>query len=172
MNLQQLRASVRAPAPDGLRFEDLIALLHGWIRDARLADLVPIDVGDYRHLRDRPRVLLVTHAGHLAIERAPGEGFTLSFTRKRDEPGPAAGKLGEVQAILRRAGTLLEGATDLRFDWDALRFASFSRLTADTERAAAFADAVAAFVGAPTDVLPSTGGPLEVAVRVREAACA
>lgn len=85
-----------------------IPIFHRWIREKALGGLL-IDVADYAHLVDGPRVLLVGHEGNLSLDFWDGE-VGLLYTGKR----PAGATLAE--RLTRVARTVLAGAHLLQSD--------------------------------------------------------
>ncbi|MEM6925795.1 MAG: hypothetical protein AAF602_02605 [Myxococcota bacterium] len=61
----------------------VIELLHAFIRDDVVPELIPVDVADYRHLADQPRVLLVGHRGLVSVIRK-GDAFVVGYRHRRD----------------------------------------------------------------------------------------
>lgn len=73
-----LKLYASAPLPDGPVF---IAVLHDFIRRQELDELM-VDVVDYGHVQDGPRVLFVGHEGNYAIDHGEGRPG-LAYQRKR-----------------------------------------------------------------------------------------
>lgn len=163
MNVQQVRIWLEAPRPVGpsLDLEPFLPLFHRWIQDDRISALVPIDVVDYRHLRDRPRVLLIAHHGHLCVERLGDGRVRLSFARKRDAIGDATERIAEALREVARAalrlGEVQALSQRLPFSRDRLGVAVHSRLVADRSAGsvAALSEAAATVVRSATGAPPA-----------------
>ena len=172
MNIQQTRIAVSAPRPAGrsLDLEPFIARFQAWISEDQITDLVPIDVVDYRHLRDNPRVLLVAHHGVFALERLGAGDLRLSFTRKRDPVGPAADRLVVALREVARAVALLEAAEPrLRCDRHRIEVAVLSRLVADGPLAATALEAELRGLLPATSVVEMSGeSPVSLVVEFEE----
>jgi len=82
----------------------VIEVFHGLIRDDVVPEIIPVDVADYRHLADEPRVLLVGHRGMLTVARV-GEEMRLSYRHRRDPLSDA-----EAEAAVARVATRLGAA--------------------------------------------------------------
>ena len=89
-----------------------IEIFHAWIRDHRLDELL-LDVADYRHVPQGPRVLLVGHDADYCIEDI-GNRWGLRYKRKSAVEGSNAGRL--VQAIGAAAGAALKLEEDTAAD--------------------------------------------------------
>ena len=85
-----------------------IEIFHRWIQERAVPGLL-IDVADYTHLTGGPRVVLVAHEGHYALDDADGR-MGLVYTRRR----PLNGTLPERLAMA--AGALLAAAMRLEQD--------------------------------------------------------
>ena len=83
-----------------------IPVFHRWIQTGAVDGLL-IDVADYAHLADGPRVVLVAHEGNYAIDDSGGRPG-LVYTRKQPLDGPFADRLGTVCRTLLGAARLLE----------------------------------------------------------------
>jgi len=118
--------------------EAFIPVLHRWIKDHVLAELV-IDVANYAHVPKGPGVVLIGHTGDYYLDDSDGR-FGLLYSRKR---GPAAAGTLEarLEDLFRRtlhAASLLEkealatpgGETRLRFAPNELLFRVNDRLAA------------------------------------------
>ncbi len=89
-----------------------VPVFHRWIQTGAVDGLL-IDVADYTHLTDGPRVLLVAHEGNYGIDDAGGRpGFV--YTRKQPLDGSFADRLRAVCRMLFGAARLLE--TETTFD--------------------------------------------------------
>ena len=81
----------------------VIELLHAMIRDDEVTTMIPVDVADYRHLADDPRVLLVGHRGLVSV--VAEEGLRVSYQHRRD-PLPD----DEAKRLVERVTAHLEAA--------------------------------------------------------------
>ncbi len=79
----------------------VIELLHGFIRDDVVPEIIPVDVADYRHLADEPRVLLVGHRALFAVTRS-ASGVSVSYRHRRDPLDDE-----EARAVLNRVAERL-----------------------------------------------------------------
>ena len=83
-----------------------IPIFHRWIQTAALDGLL-IDVADYTHLADGPQVILVGHAGNLAVDTDGGR-LGLRYTLKRPPAGPLVDRILGAVRTAAAAGRLLE----------------------------------------------------------------
>ena len=137
MEANQVAIKVYATDPSGVASERLIPVFHRWIHVDRLgSDKVLIDVADYSHVPNGPGVMIIGHEGHYGMDREGGR-FGLLFARKRDAPGPLAGRLKEalVDALTAAVALEEEPALALRFRGDALTVRIMNRLCAPNEAA-------------------------------------
>ena len=86
-----------------------IEIFHRWIQQAAVPGLL-IDVADYTHLTGGPRVVLVAHEGHYALDDADGR-MGLVYTRKQPLDGPLPERLAAAAGILLGAAARLEQDT-------------------------------------------------------------
>jgi len=84
--------------------EGYVPVLHRWIRDNVLGELV-IDVVDYSHVADGPEVVLIGHASDYAIDRGGGK-LGLLYSNKREPESDDAFTAALAKAL--RAASLLE----------------------------------------------------------------
>jgi hypothetical protein len=92
-----LKLYAKAPLPKG---EAFIAAFHEMIRKKELSELM-VDVVDYGHVHDGPRVLFVGHEGDYAIDHGedrPG----LAYQRKRAKPPGDGSFAAHLADALRR----------------------------------------------------------------------
>ena len=109
----------------------VLELFHGWIQRGALASTEPllIDVVDYRHLQTGPKVMLVAHRGHYALDDSGGE-LGLLYQAKRDEPEQFERRLQHALVSLLEAAALLQEEASLVWRGDALRVRLSDRLHA------------------------------------------
>ncbi len=89
-----------------------VPIFHRWIQTGAVDGLL-IDVADYTHLTDGPRVLLVAHEGNYGIDDAGGRPG-LVYTRKQPLDGPFTDRIRAICRTLIGAARLLE--TETTFD--------------------------------------------------------
>jgi len=120
---------------DSIDPETAIQVFHRWIQQDRLAEAVPIDIADYRHVQDGPQVVLVCHRGHYGLDRSDGEQGLL-YSEKRGPRGPFRQRVrAALAAALEAAGLLEEEASlGVRFRTDRLLFGIQDRLRAPNTR--------------------------------------
>ncbi len=118
--------------------QSCIPIFHRWIRERALDGLL-IDVADYAHLDDGPRVLLVGHEGNLSLDYAPGTEngqVGLMYSGKRPVGATFAARLAWVARMAISAARLLESEDTLntrpRFETGTLVFVANDRLTVPT----------------------------------------
>jgi hypothetical protein len=109
---------------------DLIPIFHQWIQKDMVGGLL-IDVADYTHLIDGPRVLLVGYEGNYSLDyrnNRPG----LCYYRKRPTNGTFAERLVELGRTVLKAACLLEKegslSPSLRFVGNEIEFITNDRL--------------------------------------------
>ncbi len=88
-----------------------IPIFHRWIQTKALDGLL-IDVADYTHLVNGPKVVLVGHEGNLSVDDGGGR-LGLMYTLKRAPAGLLADRLLGVVRTVATAGQLLESAAEL-----------------------------------------------------------
>ena len=170
MQASKLQVKIYAAEHDaGVTAETFIPVLHGWIKNHALPELM-IDVANYGHVPKGPGVVLIGHACDYSIDEGEGR-FGLLHTRKRMAPEPA----DRVTDAFRRAlhaAALLEAepalAGKLRFRSDELAFRINDRLAAANDDATFAAvkpelEALAGklFAGAPFEI-GRVGGPKDL----------
>lgn len=145
MQAQQLSVKVFAAEPGKVDQAALIPVFHRWIRDAVMTDQVMIDVADYRHVPEGPGVMIVCHAGHLAMDERGGD-VGLEWGRKRDAFVDPREGLEVVTRELLQAAEALEGDAErpVGFRGDRLEVRLLSRLAGPntSETLAAFGPAL------------------------------
>lgn len=134
MQAQRIHVKLYAETDEALDPTRLIPAFHRWIQAGVLADDMPIDVADYRHVPSGPGVLLIAHHANYAYDYIDGEEGML-YARKRDGEGSFAERLRDaVRRTLFAAKTLAaEPAlrkTGLRFPGDRLAVRIQDRLLA------------------------------------------
>ena len=103
----QIKIAFQDPLSGG--FDALVPVLHTWITEARLDDVL-IDVADYKHVPDGPGILLIGHKADWAYDEVDGQpGFR--YQRKRQ---PEVSLQGDVEAGLN---ALLEALDLLQVDY-------------------------------------------------------
>lgn len=86
-----------------------IEIFHRWIQQGAVPGLL-IDVADYTHLTGGPRVVLVAHEGHYALDDADGR-MGLVYTRRQPLEGTLPERLAAAAGILLTAAQRLERDT-------------------------------------------------------------
>ena len=86
-----------------------IEIFHRWIQQGAVPGLL-IDVADYTHLTGGPRLVLVAHEGHYALDDADGR-MGLVYTRKQPLEGTLPERLAAAAGILLAAAERLEHDT-------------------------------------------------------------
>ena len=132
MDAQRFVFKVYAVPPAEFRHQDLVAVLHEWIRERRI-DEVLIDVADYDHVKDGPGVLLVCHHANYSLDRLDGR-LGLTYNRKRDVEGTLPERLTSALRSTLVAAAALEShpklAGKLSFSSREVLFLSNDRLNA------------------------------------------
>lgn len=155
---------------------ELVPVFHRWIQ-TRAVDQLLIDVADYTHLLDGPRVLLVGHEGNYALDYEDGRPG-LVYWRKQPLAGPLAERLAAGCRAVFMAGRLLEGDPALRDRFrlrgDQLQIAANDRLhapsTPETEavlRPAVSALSARLYDGAPADITCTDDGAGRLTLTVK-----
>lgn len=134
MNSSKLQLKIFAEPRVHVAPEAFIPVLHRWIKEHVLAELM-IDVANYAHVPKGPGVVLIGHTGDYFIDEAEGR-LGLLYSRKRGQVTADA----RVEDLFRRtlhAASLLEkeaafatADTALRFSPNELLFRINDRLTA------------------------------------------
>ena len=86
-----------------------IEIFHRWIQERAVPGLL-IDVADYTHLTGGPRVVLVAHEGHYALDDADGR-MGLVYTRRQPLEGTLPERLAAAAGMLLAAAERLERDT-------------------------------------------------------------
>ena len=114
---------------------DLIPIFHQWIQKEMVGGLL-IDVADYTHLIDGPRVLLVGYEGNYSLDyrnERPG----LCYYRKRPTNGTLAERLVALGRTVLKAACLLEKeeslSPNLSFVGNEIEFITNDRLLSTKE---------------------------------------
>ena len=145
---------------------ELVPVFHQWIRSSAI-DQRLIDVADYLHLPDGPRVLVVAHEGNFALDYGEGRPG-LQYVRKQPTDGTLPVRLTAGARFLFTAARLLERDDSLpgrlRFQTTEFQFFSNDRLRAPND------DATAAALRPPLDQFLTAlfGGASYVVSRGRE----
>ena len=120
---------------------ELVPVFHRWIQGKAIEHRL-IDVADYMHLSDGPRVLVVAHEGNFALDYAEGRPG-LQYVRKQPTDGTLPIRLTAGARLLLTAARLLERddalTGRLRFRTNELQFVSNDRLRAPNDDTAAAA---------------------------------
>ena len=66
----------------GVELEEFIPVFHDWIQTQQLEELL-IDVADYRHVPQGPRVVLIAHDAHYVMDLTD-ERLGLLYSRRRE----------------------------------------------------------------------------------------
>ena len=120
-----------------------IEVFHRWIQQGAVPGLL-IDVADYTHLAGGPRVVLVAHEGHYALDDADGR-LGLIYTRKQPLEGTLPDRLASAAGVLLAAAGRLEQDTSALADGGAtflgseIAVVANDRLAAPRDEAAATA---------------------------------
>jgi hypothetical protein len=163
--------------PGKVELEAFIPVLHRWIREQVLPEMV-IDVVDYGHVKDGPGVVLIGHGGDYYLDSAEGR-LGLLYSRKRAAPAPAE-RLSDAFRRALNACRLLEQEKEhsLKFRTDEVLLRVPDRLRADNSDAAlaALQPELETFFGklyAGSELrIERTGGakdPLSVRIRASQA---
>lgn len=116
---------------------DLVPVFHRWIQTRALSDLL-IDVADYDHVADGPRVVLVGHEGNYSLESSDGR-TALCYAGKRPGGANLDDRIVSVIRSVARAARLLEEDSDLgraiEFDGGELLLFANDRLRAPNSEA-------------------------------------
>lgn len=108
---------------------DLIPILHRWIREKRLPEMM-IDVADYRHVHDGPKLVLVTHEANFVFDRDRGDEGLVCQRKQSLSGGPGA-KIADVIASAMRCCDEIERDCGVKFCRDRLLFIVNDRLDAE-----------------------------------------
>ena len=91
MELHRISVKYFVSDPDAVDLTAMIGIFHRWIQEKKLEGL-PIDVADYRHVREGPAVVLVGHEFDYAIDLQEGRPG-LCYVRKREMGGSLTNQL-------------------------------------------------------------------------------
>ena len=124
-----------SPSPDA-DLQAFIPVFHRWIQ-TRAVDGLLIDVADYTHLNDGPRVLLAGHEGNYAVDCSEGRPG-LYYYRKTPAEGSLIDRIVTVGRTVLTASVLLENDESLgahyRFRGDQIQFVANDRLVAPSTK--------------------------------------
>ena len=114
----------------------LITVFHHWIQIKAVPELL-IDVADYTHLSNGPKVLLIGHEGNYALDDRNGK-LGLSYYKKQPSDETLANRILSIGQTLFKASYLIETDETLggnfKFNWDELEFFSNDRLLAPSNQ--------------------------------------
>lgn len=105
MNAHKLQVKIFAEAGTHVALEAFIPVLHGWIKNHVLPELM-IDVANYAHVPKGPGVVLIGHASDYFMDEADGR-LGLLYNRKRAPPEPSQ-RMGDAFRRALHAAALLE----------------------------------------------------------------
>jgi hypothetical protein len=117
MQASKLQVKVYAAEHAGLTAETFIPVLHGWIKNHALPELM-IDVANYGHVPKGPGVVLIGHACDYGIDEGEGR-FGLLHSRKRMAPEPAE-RVADAFRRALHAASLLEADPAVKPELEAL----------------------------------------------------
>lgn len=121
-----LKIQVKVFAEQDTEVEQFVPVLHRWIREKLLDELV-IDVVDYTHVKDGPAIVLIGHEFDYALDRGEGR-LGLLYVNKRGDA-----RVQEALTRTLKVGVLLEREASgggLRFRGDELLIRVADRLNA------------------------------------------
>ena len=167
--LQRIGLKLFIDDPAGIEPRAVVPIFHRWIQTHAIDQLL-IDVADYDHLPEGPRVVLVAHEGNFALDNSGGH-LGLQYVRKQPMDGPLPARLRALFDTLAHAARLLEEdpslAGRLRFRGEELEVVANDRLLApnaaeafDTVQAA-LAPLLAQLYPGETCTITRTPDPLE-----------
>ena len=107
--LQRFAVKLYLEPGSALAPRSCVEIFHRWIQLGAVPGLL-IDVADYTHLTGGPRVVLVAHEGHYALDDADGR-LGLVYTRKQPLEGTLPERLAAAAGILLAAAERLERDT-------------------------------------------------------------
>lgn len=111
MRARKIQIKLYADDPGAFELEPFVPVLHHWIKDKALDDLL-LDVADYAHVKNGPGLLLVGHASDYYLDLGEGRPGLL-YSRKREAPeDPKERVLDAIRRALA-ACKKLEDAADL-----------------------------------------------------------
>ena len=167
--LQRIGLKLFIDDPAGFEPRDVVPIFHRWIQTHAIDQLL-IDVTDYDHLAEGPRVVLVAHEGNFALDNSGGR-LGLQYVRKQPMDGPLPVRLSTVFGMLAHAARLLEEdpalAGRLRFRGEELELVANDRLLAPNAAEsfdvvqAALAPLLAKLYPGETCTMTRTPDPLE-----------
>lgn len=111
MDAEKLHVKLFADPAHAPKLEEFIPVLHRFIKDRALGELL-VDVADYSHVHHGPGVVLVGHASDYYIDTQGGR-LGLLYSRKR-QPVEAQERLKDALRRAVNACRLLEQDTSLR----------------------------------------------------------
>ena len=130
--LQRIGLKLFLKPNSNLNPTSLITVFHHWIQNQAVPGLL-IDVADYTHLRNGPKVLLIGHEGNYALDDRNGK-LGLSYYKKQPSDGTLVNRIFAISETLFKASNLIETDKTLggnfKFNWNELEFFSNDRLLA------------------------------------------
>jgi hypothetical protein len=128
---QRISAKFFINEPDAVDLPAFIPVFHNWIREQKV-DGVPIDVADYKHVKEGPGVLLIGHEGDYALDLGHGRPGLLYSYKREWQSETLAGRLQAVLHRLLRGAQLVETEASLdgriTFGTDELQLTFLDRL--------------------------------------------
>jgi hypothetical protein len=87
--------------------ESFVPLFHNWIQEDRIPNHIMVDVVDYKHIPDGPRIMLIAHEGHFSLDFEDNE-LGLLYMRKTQLGDNVSETLFAIQQILDFAVELIK----------------------------------------------------------------
>lgn len=85
----QVKLLLTSPLPE---VDPIIHVFQQWIRDQSLPGHLLLDVVDYKHVKDGPGVVLISHEAHIHLDFTDGQ-IGLLYKRRSPLPGSLAERL-------------------------------------------------------------------------------
>ena len=115
INLQHVNVKLFVQGSLNVDLQRFIEIFHGWVANQSLDELL-IDVADYRHVPHGPRVMLIGHYAHYAIDDTAGR-FGLLYGRKAELEGSNQDRFRQaLHAAAVCCSRLEDELGDLKFD--------------------------------------------------------
>ncbi|MBM3778816.1 MAG: hypothetical protein FJW23_11365 [Acidimicrobiia bacterium] len=136
-DLQRVGLKLFVADPARIDAREVVPVFHRWIQ-TRALDHLLIDVADYGHLDEGPRVVLVAHEGNFVLDNGDRR-LGLAYYRKQPLERTLADRLLAIGRIVVQAGVRLEQEPALggrlRFLGEELQVVANDRLTAPATQA-------------------------------------